>query len=116
MSFVNNKSELKMLRKKLRKSLTPAEAKLWNILKSSKLGAKFRRQHSIGKYILDFYCPSKKLGIELDGATHDNPQKYRYDLERDMYLKSFGLNVVHILSREVMKNLEGVAVEIKKHL
>ena len=59
----------KTKRKKLRNNLTPAEAALWNLLKNSQLeGRKFRRQHSVGFYILDFYCPSERMAIELDGA------------------------------------------------
>ncbi|MFI5384261.1 MAG: endonuclease domain-containing protein [Methanosarcina thermophila] len=68
---IKNISYLKARRKELRENLTPAEAALWNVLKSSQFkNRKFRRQHSIGKYIVDFYCPAEKLIIELDGAVH----------------------------------------------
>jgi len=65
---LNNLPALKYFRRKLRSKMTPAEAKLWTYLKGKQLeGKKFRRQHSVSRYILDFYCPSSKLAIELDG-------------------------------------------------
>jgi very-short-patch-repair endonuclease len=68
---IHNVKQLKERRKQLRNSLTSAEAKLWGLLKDSQLeNRKFRRQHSVGPYILDFYCPSEKLCIELDGEIH----------------------------------------------
>ena len=68
---VNNLPYLKTFRKELRNNLTPAEAKFWKIVQNKNLeGRKFRRQHSVGNYILDFYCPSEKLAVELDGEVH----------------------------------------------
>src|SRR5688572_8955958 len=70
---VNSLPELRTFRTKLRKRMTPAEATFWRIVKGSKVdGLKFRRQHSVGNYVLDFYCPSEKLAIELDGSVHFN--------------------------------------------
>ena len=70
--MINNKKSLKSFRKELRINLTPAEAKLWTYLQKSKLdGRKFRRQHSVESYILDFYCPAEKLAVELDGEVHN---------------------------------------------
>lgn len=68
---LNNRSELKAYRKELRKNGTPAGAYLWGFLKRKQLeGKKFRRQFRVGNYILDFYCPSEKLCMELDGAQY----------------------------------------------
>jgi very-short-patch-repair endonuclease len=68
----HNRPELKEVRKKLRNQATPAEAALWKLLSGKKCGGlKFRRQHSVGPYILDFYCPEAKLAIEVDGNAHD---------------------------------------------
>ncbi|MBT8319810.1 MAG: DUF559 domain-containing protein, partial [Gramella sp.] len=73
MKRIHNKKYLERFRKKLRKSLTPAEATLWKHLQNRKLkGRKFRRQHSIVNYIIDFYCPEERLAIELDGQGHYN--------------------------------------------
>lgn len=67
----HNLPRIKAFRRKLRSNLTPAEAALWNILKNSKVeGRKFRRQHSVGKYVLDFYCPAERPAVELDGQGH----------------------------------------------
>ena len=70
-SQIHNRPEYKDRRLSLRKKLTAAEATLWNLLKNKQLdGRKFRRQHSVGKYVLDFYCASEHLAIELDGEHH----------------------------------------------
>ncbi len=113
---LNNLIGLKNKRKELRKHLTPAEARLWDQLKNSQLGFKFRRQHSVGYYILDFYCPSKMLAIELDGSPHDTEQGYAKDEKRTEYLQSKGIKVIRFENKDVMKNLEGVLAETRKHL
>ncbi|NTW76127.1 MAG: endonuclease domain-containing protein, partial [Candidatus Moranbacteria bacterium] len=76
----------------LRKSSTPQEIILWSRLRRIALGFKFRRQHSISPYVVDFYCPEKKLVIELDGWQHG--KKCEYDAERTVYLESLGLSVL----------------------
>ena len=84
---INNIPELRTFRKTLRNKLTPAEAALWTVLKQSQLdGRKFRRQHSVGYYILDFYCPAEKLAVELDGEVHNSVSAQEYDRERTMFL------------------------------
>jgi very-short-patch-repair endonuclease len=113
---LNNSPELKNFRKELRKRLTPAEARLWIHIKNSQLGYKFRRQHSVEKYILDFYCTQKKLAIELDGSPHDTEQGFAKDKERTEYLQSQGIKVIRFENKDVIKNLEGVLLEIKKNL
>ena len=80
---LHNREQLKSTRRQLRQQLTPAEAKLWSVLQHSQLaGRKFRRQHSIGKYIVDFYCSSEQFIIELDGAAHDHEQTWAHDQAR----------------------------------
>ena len=75
-----NARSLKYIRKDLRSNGTPAEAKLWSLIKNRQVeNLKFRRQFSIGNYILDFYCPELKLCIELDGDYHYNSQKHEMD-------------------------------------
>lgn len=113
---LNNLIVLKTKRKELRKNLTPAEARLWLNLKSSQLGQKFRRQHSIGYYIVDFYCPAKKLAIELDGSPHDTEQGYTKDQNRTKALENLGIKIIRFQNQDVMKNSEGVLVEIKRHI
>lgn len=113
---INNRPELKQFRKELRNNSTAAEATLWNFLKAKQLeGRKFRRQHSVENYILDFYCPAEKLAIELDGAGHYTSAGYEYDLERTEALKSHGIKVIRFENRAVFENLEAVLKEIKNN-
>jgi len=110
-----NRKNLKPKRKKLRNNLTFAEVLLWKELKHRKLdGKKFRRQESVGSYIVDFYCPDEKLVIELDGETHFTDEGIIYDVKRTKYLKSIGLRVLRFENNEVLGNIIGVLGEIKK--
>jgi very-short-patch-repair endonuclease len=109
-----NKSIFKDRRKILRKSLTPQEFKLWFYLKSKNLGIKFRRQHSIGPYIVDFYCKEKNLVIELDGSQHLEAKEY--DRERDSYLQTLGIKVIRFWNNEIDKNIEDVLIRIKEEI
>jgi very-short-patch-repair endonuclease len=101
-------------RKKLRKSATPQEVILWSHLRRSALGFKFRRQYSIGPYIVDFYCPEKKLVVELDGWQH--AERVEHDAARTAYLESLGLSVVRFWNDDVNKNLDNVVLNISEHL
>lgn len=109
-----NRKPLKQFRKDLRTNLTPAEAVLWTSLQKKQLdGRKFRRQHSIGKYIVDFYCPTEKIAIELDGAGHYTPEGGDYDEERDNYIGNLGITVLRYENRDIYNNLEAVLEDIK---
>jgi len=95
--------------------MTPAEIRLWQALKHRQVDdLKFRRQHSIGPFIVDFYCPSAKLIVELDGSAHDSETAWQRDEQRTAYLVSLGLRVVRFENRDVMENLEGVLSEIRR--
>ena len=109
---IHNQQNLKNLRQQNRSNLTPAEAELWKHLKSSQLGRKFRRQHSVGKYILDFYCPSEKLAIELDGKDHFTDNGFERDEERTKFLKNLSIKVLRFENKDVFEQLEGVLAEI----
>jgi len=88
---------------------------LWNILKSKQLdGRKFRRQHSIGNYIVDFYCPSEKIIIELDGDPHGDYIQIQKDEIRDKYLEYLGFTVIRFENRLVFQEPEFVKMEIRK--
>ena len=85
MQDIMNNPENKSARKNLRNCSTSAEATLWKLIKDKQIdGLKFRRQHSVGSYILDFYCPQIKLAIELDGEVHNRQQDY--DEQRSYFL------------------------------
>jgi len=111
-----NKKKLKDFRKKLRNNLTPAEALLWSALKNKQLsGRKFRRQHSIGKYVVDFYCPSEKLAVELDGAGHFTPEGGEHDEVRDEFISQLGIKILRYENKEVYNNLEAVLEDIRSN-
>ncbi|HML76097.1 MAG TPA: DUF559 domain-containing protein [Anaerohalosphaeraceae bacterium] len=113
---LNNWPELKTFRRRLRSHLTPAEAKMWTYLKDKQLdGRRFRRQHSFGNYILDFYCPSERLAIELDGQPHFNTRAAVYDYERDLFLAHFDVLVLRFVNRFVFDNPQGVLNQIRDH-
>ena len=101
-------------RSELRKSLTPAEATFWKIVKGSKFeGRKFVRQHSVGNYILDFYCPSEKLAVELDGSLHFSSKGAAEDRERTAFLESKGIRVLRFENREVFDESEWMLDKIR---
>jgi very-short-patch-repair endonuclease len=116
MKQVHNKKTLLNNRRELRNKLTSAEALLWNALQKSKLkGRKFRRQHSIDRYILDFYCPQERLAIELDGAHHYTIPGAECDNERDEYLRNCYIKVLRFENKLVFENLQSVLNEIQQH-
>ena len=103
-------------RRTLRATLTPAEAVLWNQLKNAQLqNRKFRRQHSVSEYILDFYCPAEKLAIELDGAGHFDVIGEANDADRTIYLSQFGIVVLRFENKLVWSALDGILFEIQRH-
>ena len=109
-----NRPQLKENRRQLRKNGTSAEATLWLSLKNNQIeGRRFRRQFSVENYILDFYCPSEELAIELDGADHFTDAGFEYDQERTAFLNSLGIKVIRFENDEVLKHIEGVLEVIK---
>lgn len=116
MRTIHNLKNHKQFKKNLRNNSTKEETILWHYLKSKKLGAKFHRQQGIGKYIVDFYCPSKKLIIKLDGGQHNKDENYKYDKTRNKYLKSLGLKILRIGNYEITENIDGVLEEISHQL
>ena len=94
--------------------MTPAEAILWNQIKGRKLeGRKFRRQHSIGNYIVDFYCASEKLIVELDGQVHKNPAAQTRDEARSDFLEKSGFKLIRFENKLVFDFLSSVLNEIR---
>ena len=111
---MHNKKNLEPYRKNLRNSLTSAEAYLWKELQNRKLeGRKFRRQHSINKLIVDFYCADEYLIIELDGEVHLNALAEEKDRKREEILEGLGFTVIRFENKMVFENLESVLREIK---
>jgi very-short-patch-repair endonuclease len=105
---------LATFRTHLRNTATPAEAYLWTYLQTRKLdGKKFRRQHSIGNYIVDFYCAEEQLAIELDGNGHAEVSQQLYDEERDLFIAFYKIKVLRFENKQVFDNLDFVLDEIR---
>lgn len=116
MQHLHNRKELESRRKELRNNATQAEELLWYELRNSQLkGRKFRRQHSVGNYILDFYCPQERLAIELDGGHHqeDDSQK-EHDRKRTEYLNSMKITVIRFKNTDVIFGRDAVVKQILK--
>jgi leucyl-tRNA synthetase len=111
---VNNLNKLLEARKELRNNPTPEENTLWQRLKNNRLGYKFRRQHSIGNFIADFYCPVKKLIIEIDGEQHLNSKEK--DNERSNYLESLGFIIIRFWNKEINSEINIVIDKIETEL
>jgi very-short-patch-repair endonuclease len=112
-----DKINLTPLAKNLRKESTDAERLIWSRLRAGRLeGLKFRRQHPIGPYIVDFVCLERKLVIELDGGQHALPEETQKDNQRDSWLKEEGYTVLRFWNNEVLTNLNGVLEEIRGKL
>ncbi len=103
--------------KELRDKMTLSEKALWKVLEKNKiLGVKFRRQHPIGVYIVDFYAHKFKLIIELDGKYHQNKKQQILDDERTAFLEFNGLKVIRFNNEEILENLETVIQKIKNEI
>lgn len=101
----------------LRKESTPAEKKLWSLLKNRQfLGLKFRRQHVIEGFVADFYCDECKLAIELDGGVHDRQMQKDYDELRDEVIQSEGINLIRIKNQDIEKDVRLVLKAIKNYI
>jgi very-short-patch-repair endonuclease len=111
---IHNRKYFRPVRKDLRSNLKEEETILWSVLKGSRFTNKFRRQHSVGRFIADFYCPAKKLIIELDGSQHLDNQEY--DQERTEYFESLNIKVIRFWNNEVRQNLHGVLIKIQTEL
>ena len=100
-----------------RKNPTKAEACLWKILRAKRLdGFKFRRQHPMKDYILDFYCPELKLAIEVDGQVHMDEEQIKYDQERTNILMEYGISVIRFWNSEVQNDITSVVNRIRKFI
>ena len=104
-------------RKRLRNNATEAEQVLWSRLKHrGLLGFKFRRQQGILKYIVDFYCPEKRLAVEVDGDTHSTDEEIARDQKRQAALEAEGIHFVRVTNDDVMTNLDAVLDVILEEL
>jgi adenine-specific DNA-methyltransferase len=105
----------------LRKNQTDAEKKLWSVMRDRQLsGVKFRRQAPVGRYILDFYCPQCKIGIEADGGQHYENAGRKRDELRTQELNKLGVEILRFSDHDILTNIDAVfeviqeAIEMKK--
>jgi very-short-patch-repair endonuclease len=98
--------------KKLRREMSLPEVLLWNRLRGKPMGVKFRNQHPVDEYVLDFYCAAKRIAFEIDGVAHDMGNRPQRDVRRDAKLASLGIEVVRIAASEVLKDVDGAAESI----
>lgn len=111
--FIFNNKSLKNRRKELRTNQTDAEEKLWLFLKNKEFqGLKFFRQYSVGGYILDFYCPKLRIGVELDGSQHNKKEIKDYDKNRERILQASNIKIIRFWNDEVMRDVEKVLEKI----
>ena len=95
--------------RELRKNMTPQERKMWNLLRNHNFyGYEIRRQYTIGNYIVDFVCRSKKIIIEIDGGQHNQPDEIKYDKKRTEFLNSLGYKVIRFWNSDIDTNMVGV--------
>ena len=99
----------------LRNNMTEAEKIVWDKLKNRKVfKARFRRQHPVGSFIVDFYCHEYKLAIEIDGEIHLKTEVNEYDDGRTHDIEKFGIKILRFTNNEVFTNLNKIIVEILK--
>ena len=112
--YIHNERDQKLLRQTLRNNATSAEAILWRALKGKQVeGLKFRRQFGVGPYVIDFYCPEIRLGIELDGGVHKESYTKEYDEMRTEFLAENRIRVLRFENEVVYNNVEGIIEAIR---
>ncbi|MEK7154813.1 MAG: endonuclease domain-containing protein [Patescibacteria group bacterium] len=116
MKFHFNSPILKNRRKQLRSNSTETESIFWQKLRNDKLGFKFFRQYSIDGYVVDFYCPKKRLAIEIDGGYHQKLDVKKYDSYRTRYFDAYNIKTIRFWNSDVKNNIEKVLADIKELL
>ncbi len=117
MGFLKYNKNLIPYARELRKQLTPTELHLWLLIRNKQiLSVPFYRQKVIGKYIVDFFAPSVKLVLEVDGSQHYEPEAIEQDLSRDTYLRELGLSVLRFDNQQVRSSVESVLHTIYEYI
>jgi very-short-patch-repair endonuclease len=116
MDKIFNQKEQKNIRQCLRRNLPSPEILLWQKIKNRQIGGlKFRRQHGIGDYVVDFYCPERQLAIEIDGDSHYTKKGKEKDQIRDSYLETLRISVLRFTNKDVVNNIDEVLDRINKY-
>ena len=111
-NIVYNQPCFKSIRKQLRQQEISAEKMLWSKIRNKQQEYKFRRQYSVGRYVLDFYCSKVKLGIEVDGATHGARKEIKKDIEKENFINRFGIKIIRFINIDIYDHIDGVLMEI----
>jgi very-short-patch-repair endonuclease len=110
---LQNITQYKIIRRNLRNDPTMAERVMWKYIRNSQLGYKFRRQQSIGQYIVDFYCPDLNMIIELDGWVHGDDAQKEKDIIRQKFLEQNGFVLLRYRNEEMKYDKEAVIQDVK---
>lgn len=114
MTKIYNRIDQKEKRRKLRNSMSNAEKILWERLRRRQINNKrFLRQYSVGKYVIDFYCPEIKLAIEADGDTHNSDEEIEYDKYRQIEVENLGIKFLRFKNDEIFENIVNVIKKIE---
>jgi len=117
MTRIYNKAEVKIRRQNLRNDMSGAEILMWaRLSRKQVLNVRFRRQYSVGHYIVDFYCPELKLAIEIDGDTHLGHEVKIYDGQRQSYIEALGIHFLRFTNDEVICKMEEVIKTLSKRI
>ncbi len=112
-----NEKDMREFARGLRNNMTEAESKLWSYIRGKMLdGYRFRRQHPIAPYVVDFACLSENLIIEIDGATHGEAHEIAYDTARTKFLQCQGWRITRYGNEDIYKNIDDVLDDIDAHL
>ncbi len=110
---LHNRAQSTPVRRNLRRIVPTPEQRLWYFLRNKRLlGYKFKRQYSIGRYVVDFYCAEHHLAIEIDGDSHYTDEGEAYDIQRNEYLNACNIRVARFTNTDVMGNIDGVMSSI----
>jgi very-short-patch-repair endonuclease len=113
---IRNLEYQKPIRRYLRRNLTPSERILWYRLNRNQLGVRFFRQYGIGKYVVDFCCPTQKLIVEVDGDVHGFAEQERKDKSRTIWFQNLGYRVMRFLNDDIRQDVYGVVDHILRNL
>lgn len=109
-----NRTSMMNKRRDLRRRSTKAEQIFWYEVKGNALGVKFRRQYSIGSFIVDFYCHQMRLIVEIDGNIHFVPEQIEYDRRREKFLRMKGFYVIRFRNDEILYNMSFVLERLRR--
>jgi very-short-patch-repair endonuclease len=112
MPLSREKNETVLHARALRRDMTLPEGMLWQVLRTRPGGLKFRRQHPIGRCVVDFYCPAARLAIEIDGESHSMGDRPERDQRRDLWLRDQGIQVLRLAAADVIQDLRSALTVI----